>query len=212
MFGRSLLQGQSHCVAQSWAICWPCGDCPQSPQGSVAAPDIGVLPQRGPFPTCCGPESRATAILKVLDDRKFDWCAIASGRPTQNVFIDKVNGCLRDEPLNETLFPSPHPARGRAGSLAQGPRHRTPASAAGPLPPSPRNEARRCTTRQMGKPQTRSLVHPGSRLGQGHRPCLHHALAGSVKRRRWRALFAICDGIWRWDGRLVQVKGGGAIR
>jgi hypothetical protein len=64
-----------------------------------------------PFPTCYGTEFTSNAILKFVDDRKFDWHYIAPGKPTQNAFIESFNGRLRDELLNETLFPSLHHAR-----------------------------------------------------------------------------------------------------
>ncbi len=34
------------------------------------------------------------------------WLSIAPGKPTQNAFIESFNGRLRDELLNEILFPS----------------------------------------------------------------------------------------------------------
>lgn len=58
-----------------------------------------------------GTEFTSNAILKFVDDRKFDWHYIAPGKPTQNAFIESFNGRLRDELLNETLFPSLHHAR-----------------------------------------------------------------------------------------------------
>jgi putative transposase len=67
----------------------------------------------------------SNAILKFVDNRKFDWHYIASGKPTQNAFIESFksfNGRLRDELLNETLFPSMNYARGLAQTL----QHRTP--------------------------------------------------------------------------------------
>lgn len=51
-----------------------------------------------------GTEFTSNAILKFVDDRKFDWHYIAPGKPTQNAFIESFNGRLRDELLNETLF------------------------------------------------------------------------------------------------------------
>ena len=58
-----------------------------------------------------GTEFTSNAILTFTDDCKIDWHYIAPGKPTQNAFIDSFNGRLRDELLNETLFPSLHYAR-----------------------------------------------------------------------------------------------------
>jgi len=58
-----------------------------------------------------GTEFTSNAVPKFVDDRKFDWHYIASGKPTQNAFIESFNSRLRDELLNETLFPSLHHAR-----------------------------------------------------------------------------------------------------
>ena len=58
-----------------------------------------------------GTEFTSNAILTFTDDRKIDWHYIAPGKPTQNAFIESFNGRLRDELLNETLFPSLHHAR-----------------------------------------------------------------------------------------------------
>lgn len=55
----------------------------------------------------------SNAILKFVDDRKLDWHYTPPGKPTQNAFIESLNGRLRDELLNETLFPSLHPARAK---------------------------------------------------------------------------------------------------
>ena len=71
-----------------------------------------------------GTEFTSNAILKFVDDYKFDWHYIAprcpaavcvqtarGGKPTQNAFIESFNSRLRGELLNETLFPSLHHAR-----------------------------------------------------------------------------------------------------
>ncbi len=58
-----------------------------------------------------GTEFTSNAILIFADDRKIHWHYIAPGKPTQNAFIESFNGRLRDELLNETLFPSLHHAR-----------------------------------------------------------------------------------------------------
>ena len=39
-----------------------------------------------------GTEFTSNAILKFVDDRKFDWHYIAPGKPTQNAFIESFNG------------------------------------------------------------------------------------------------------------------------
>ena len=53
-----------------------------------------------------GTEFTSNAILAFAEKRKLDWHYIAPGKPTQNAFIESFNGRLRDELLNETLFPS----------------------------------------------------------------------------------------------------------
>src|SRR5215207_7436924 len=56
-----------------------------------------------------GSEFTSNAILQWADRTKVDWHYIAPGKPIQNAFIESFNGRLRDEFLNETLFPSlPH--------------------------------------------------------------------------------------------------------
>jgi transposase InsO family protein len=68
------------------------------------------------FPTCYGTEFTSNAILTFADDRKIDWHYIAPGKPTQNAFIKSFNGRLRDELLNETLFPSLSHTRATLGA------------------------------------------------------------------------------------------------
>ena len=58
-----------------------------------------------------GTEFTSNAILKFVDDRRFDWHYIAPGKPTQNAFNESFNGRLRNAILNETLFPSLHHVR-----------------------------------------------------------------------------------------------------
>ena len=57
-----------------------------------------------------GTKFTSNAIFASADKRKINWPCIPPGKPTQNAFITSFNGRLRDELLNETLFPSlPHP-------------------------------------------------------------------------------------------------------
>lgn len=126
-----------------------------------------------------GTEFTSNAILKFVDDRKFDWHYIAPGKPTQNAFIESFNGRLRDELLNETLFPSLHHARAtlaawRTDYNTERPHSRlgwqTPAEFARTFAPqrgltlrSPQSSAPAPVAQpaQMGKTQTRSLAHAG---------------------------------------------------
>lgn len=94
-----------------------------------------------------GTEFTSNAILTFADDRKIDWHYIAPGKPTQNAFIESFNGWLRDELLNETLFPSLSHARAtlEAWRKDYNTDARTPDLAGRRLPsspkPSPRNGA-----------------------------------------------------------------------
>jgi putative transposase len=58
-----------------------------------------------------GTEFTSNAILGFADRVQLDWHYIAPGKPMQNGFIESFNGRLRDELLNETLFPSLAAAR-----------------------------------------------------------------------------------------------------
>ena len=58
-----------------------------------------------------GTEFTSNAILGFADRMQIDWHYIAPGKPMQNGFIESFNGRLRDELLNETLFPSLSHAR-----------------------------------------------------------------------------------------------------
>lgn len=58
-----------------------------------------------------GSELTSNAILTWADQSRVAWHYIAPGKPMQNAFIESVNGRLRDEVLNETLFTSLAQAR-----------------------------------------------------------------------------------------------------
>jgi putative transposase len=52
-----------------------------------------------------------TRNATLADDHKIAWHYMARSKPVQNAFVESFNGRLRDELLNETLFPllqSPH--------------------------------------------------------------------------------------------------------
>ena len=119
------------------------------------------------------------AILKFVADRKFDWHYIAPGKPTHNAFIESFNGRLRDEFLNETLFPSLHHARATLAAWStdyntERPHSRlgwrTPAAFAQTFTPqrglllrNPQSFAPSPVAQpaHLGKTQTRSLAHAG---------------------------------------------------
>ena len=53
-----------------------------------------------------GTELTGNAILTWTAEAKVEWHYIAPGKPMQNAFVERFNGRLRDEFLNETLFTS----------------------------------------------------------------------------------------------------------
>ena len=126
-----------------------------------------------------GSEFTSNAILQWTDRTKVEWHYIAPGKPIQNAFIESFNGRLRDELLNETLFPSLHHARAtlaawRKDYNTERPHSRlgwqTPAVFAQTFTPqrgltlrNPQSSAPAPVAQpaQIGKTQTRSLAHAG---------------------------------------------------
>ena len=126
-----------------------------------------------------GTEFTSNAILKFVDDHKFDWHYISPGKPTQNAFIESFNGRLRDELLNVTLFPpldNAHPtlAAWRTDYNTERPHShlgwqthaqfaRTFAPQRGLTLRNPQSSAPAPVAQpaQLGKTQTRSLAHAG---------------------------------------------------
>lgn len=56
-----------------------------------------VFPRRGT-------ELTSNAILRWCAEHKVEWHYIVPGKPMQNGFVESLNGRMRDEFLNETLF------------------------------------------------------------------------------------------------------------
>ena len=53
-----------------------------------------------------GTELTSNAMLKWQEDRHVGWHCIAPGKPMQNGLVESFNGRMREECLNEHLFPS----------------------------------------------------------------------------------------------------------
>jgi len=53
-----------------------------------------------------GTELTSHAILRWQEDSGVEWHYIAPGKPTQNAFVESLNGRFRDECLNEHMFRS----------------------------------------------------------------------------------------------------------
>jgi transposase InsO family protein len=51
-----------------------------------------------------GTELTSNAILKWCAKTKIEWHHTAPGKPMQNGFVERFNGRMRDDSLNETLF------------------------------------------------------------------------------------------------------------
>jgi putative transposase len=79
--------------------------------GALRSAWLRAPPQnrRAIFPMCYGTELTSNAILRWAHESRVGWHYIAPGKPVQNAFVESLNGRLRDELLNETLFRSlPH--------------------------------------------------------------------------------------------------------
>ena len=83
-----------------------------------------------------GTELTSNAILQWQQDRKVDWHYIAPGKPMQNGFVESFIGRLRDECLNEHLFPSLPAARRIIEAWRRDYNHCRPHSSLGQLPPA----------------------------------------------------------------------------
>ena len=66
-----------------------------------------------------GTELTSNAMLKWQEDRQVEWHYIAPGKPMQNGFVESFNGSLRDECLNEHLFPNLRHARHLIAGMAR---------------------------------------------------------------------------------------------
>lgn len=76
------------------------------------------------------------AILKWSQDTGIDWHYIAPGNPMQNGFVERFNGSLRDECLNETLFSSLADARTQITEWKENHNQQRPHSSLGNITPN----------------------------------------------------------------------------
>ncbi|MCC8941491.1 transposase family protein [Bradyrhizobium sp. Arg68] len=73
----------------------------------VARELMAIVARRGKLEMVAsdhGTEFSCNAILALSKDTVIDWDFIAPGKPMQNGFIERFNGRMGDELLNETLF------------------------------------------------------------------------------------------------------------
>jgi putative transposase len=77
--------------------------------------ELGVIAERRGLPCMVvsdnGTELTSHAVLAWCQETGVEWHYIAPGKPQQNGFVESFNGRLRDECLNEQLFPSLATAR-----------------------------------------------------------------------------------------------------
>ena len=125
-----------------------------------------------------GTEFTSNAILGFADRMGIDWHYIAPGKPIQNAFIESFNGRLRDELLNETLFPSLTHVRATVASWRVDYNLHRPHSRLGWMTPAEYadtfNPRRDLPLRSMTSSAPAPVAHPGQ-IGQNNRPSLLHA-------------------------------------
>ena len=125
-----------------------------------------------------GTEFTSNAILGFADRSKIDWHYIAPGKPIQNAFIESFNGRLRDELLNETLFPSLPHIRASLAAWRSDYNLNRPHSGIGWLTPNEYadtfNPRRNLTLRPLTGSAPAPVAQPGQ-IGQTNRPSLLQA-------------------------------------
>ena len=113
------------------------------------------------------------AILKWSQEAKVEWHYNAPGKPTQNAFIGRFNGRLRDELLNEVLFNSLAHARAELAAWQADYNTQRPHSQLGCMTPA---EFAVTSTRSMQRPSGAALVEgsapmavaPAAQMGSTH--------------------------------------------
>jgi len=125
-----------------------------------------------------GTEFTSNAILGFADRMRIDWHYIAPGKPIQNAFIESFNGRLRDELLNETLFPSLAHVRTTLAAWRADYNLNRSHSRLGWLTPAEYadtfNPRRDLALRSMASSAPAPVAHP-AQMGKTNRQSLHHA-------------------------------------
>jgi hypothetical protein len=110
--------------------------------------------------------------LAFADRVRIDWHYIAPGKLIQNAFIESFNGRLRDELLNETLFPSLTHARATVASWCADYNRNRPHSRLGWMTPAEYadtfNPRWDLPLRSMTSSAPAPVAHPGQ-IGQNNR-------------------------------------------
>jgi putative transposase len=99
-----------------------------------------------------GTEPTSIAMIKWQQVCQVEWHYTAPGKPTQNGFVESFNGRLRDECLNEHLFPTQRHDRNPIASWCVDYNHHCPHSSLDGLTG---NDA----LRYLPKPRTRQTTH-----------------------------------------------------
>ena len=82
-----------------------------------------------------GTELTSMAVLRWCQDTDVGWHYIAPGKPTQNAFVERFIGSLRDELLNETLFTTLADAKAHIAAWKEDYNRNRPHSSLGNLTP-----------------------------------------------------------------------------
>jgi len=120
-----------------------------------------VIARRGLLRQCVfdnGPEFTGLAMLRWAQSLRLDWHYIDPGKPQQNAFVESVNGRLRDEFLNETMFTSLTQARVELEEWRRDYNSERPHSALGYLTPIAYTARNASAPRQAGLPSRRKFI------------------------------------------------------
>ena len=107
--------------------------------GTRVVVELQILREQRSYPKTIvsdnGTELTSTAVLRLVQETEIDWHYIQSGKPTQNAFVESLNGKFRNESLNQHWFRS---LKGAYCEIEQWRKHYNqvrPHSALGYLPP-----------------------------------------------------------------------------